>query len=132
VLVHQFHLYQLSHTLLQRPVVQGGHRLQQLIGKRAPNGRAQLRHGFHRGEAIEPRHERVLECRRDRQRRRRPGQRIARLPLLEEPGLQHHLGELFDEQRHAIGLRHDLFDDLGGQHPVVRHPADQLRNLWMR
>ena len=68
----------------------------------------------------------------NRQRGQGPGQRIALLPLLEQAGLQHHLGQLLHKQRHPIGLGHHLLDHLGGQRLAVRHPADHLRGLAPR
>ena len=60
----------------------------------------------------------------NRQRGQRLGQLIALLPLLEQPGLEHHLGQLLDKQRHAIGLGHDLRHNLRRQGLAVRHLGD--------
>ena len=51
--------------------------------------------------------------------------------VCEQPGLQHHLGELFDEQRHAVGLGHDLLQDFRGQRlpPVTR---STMSSVWLR
>ena len=66
------------------------------------------------------------------QRGQGPGQLIALLPLLEQAGFQHHLGQLLHKQRHAIGLGHHLLHHLGGQRLAVRHPAGQLGGLAPR
>ena len=65
----------------------------------------------------------------DGQRGQGSGQLIALLSLLEQPGLQHHLGQLFDKQGHAIGLGHNLRDDGGWQGLAVCHLADHLHGL---
>ena len=67
-----------------------------------------------------------------RQRGQGTGQLIALLALLEQPRLQHHLGQLLDEQRHPIGLGYHLLDDLGWQGLPVGHPVGHLRRLLTR
>ena len=58
-----------------------------------------------------------------------PGQRIALRLLLEQTGLQDHLGQLLDKQWHPIGLGHHLLEDLRRQRLAVCHPAGQLGGL---
>ena len=87
---------------------------------------------LHRRQAIQPRHQRVVQGGGNGQGRQGPGQLIALRPLLEQPGLQHHLGELFDKQRHPIGLGHHVLDHLSGQRLAVCHPAGQLGGLAPR
>ena len=90
---------------------------------------ADLRHLLDRGEAVEARHQRVVQGRRDRERRQRAGQLVAVAGIREQARFQHRLGQLLDEQRHAVGARHDLLDDLGRQRLVARDPCDQIRPL---
>ena len=70
-----------------------------------------------------------MQCGGNRQRGQGPGELIVLLTLLEQPGLQHHLGQLLDKQRHAIGLGDYLLDHLGWQGLAVRHPASHLGRL---
>ena len=65
------------HQLVQPPS-QGrprprGDGLQQLIGKLAPQGGPELRHGLHRRQAVQPRHQRVVQRGGNRQRGQGPG-----------------------------------------------------------
>jgi hypothetical protein len=71
-----------------------------------------LGQGLHRRQAVEPRHERVVQGGGDGQRVQGPGQRIALVPLLEQARLQHHLGQLLHKQGYPIRLGHDLLDHL--------------------
>ena len=64
--------------------------------------------------------------------RQRPRQLVASVDLFEEAGLQDHLRQLFDKQRHAIRLGDHLFDDFGGEHLAVCHPSTHLRRLVWR
>ena len=132
LLVQELRLHQLVQSPVQGVLVPRGDGLQQFIGKLAPQRRPELRQALHRRQAIQPRHQRVVQRGGNRQRGQGPGQLVALLPLLEQPGLQHHLGQLFDKQRHPIGLGHHLLDHLGGQRLAVRHPAGHLRGLAPR
>jgi hypothetical protein len=42
-------------------------------------------------------------------------------------GFQHRFGQLFDEQRHAVGARDDLVDDLFGETGIAGEPLNQRR-----
>ena len=53
---------------LQRVLIPGGDGLEQVIGKRAPQRGPELRQRLHRGETVQPRHERVMERGGNRQR----------------------------------------------------------------
>src|SRR5262249_34395023 len=122
---------------LLQPTPQGllvprGDGLQQLIGKLAPQRSPELRHALHSRQAIEPCHQRVVQRGRNRQRWEGTGQLIAVLALLEQAGLQHHLGQLLHKQRHPIGLRYHLPYDLRRQRLAVRYPAGHLRRLVPR
>ena len=95
-----------------RPV---GDRGEQLVAELAADHGADLRHLLDRREAVEAGHQRVVQGRRDRERRQRPGQLVAIAGVREQARFQHRLGQLLDEQRHAVGARHDLLDDLRRQ-----------------
>ena len=41
-----------------------------------------------------------------------PRQHIAVAGIVEQPAFEHRLGQLLDEQRHAVGVRDDLAQDL--------------------
>jgi hypothetical protein len=49
--------------------------------------------------------------------------------VLEEPGFQHRLGELLDEQRNAIGPDDNLVQDLFGQGLAGRKSRDNGRAM---
>ena len=129
LLIQELRLHQLLQPLSQGPLVPWRDGLQQLVGKLAPQRRPELCQAFHRGQAVQPRHQRVVQRGRNRQRGEEPGQLIALGLLLEQAGLQHHLRQLFDKQRHPIGLGHDLLDDLRGQGLAVGDLADHLHGL---
>jgi len=59
----------------------------------------------------------------------RTRERRVLLTRLEQVRLQHGLGEFFHEQRHAIGLRHDLLQHCGRQGLAARHPRHHLSAL---
>ena len=60
-----------------------------------------------------------------RERRQRPGQLVMVAGVGEQARLEHGLGQLLDEQRHAVGLGHDLRRDLVRQRLGADHPLDQ-------
>ena len=70
-----------------------------------------------------------MQRRRNGERRQRARQLVAIAGIREQPGFQHRLGQLFDEQRHAVGARHDLLDDFGRQRLVARDPRHQIGAL---
>jgi hypothetical protein len=55
-------------------------------------------------------------------RQQRTGQLVVIARVLEQARLEHRLGQLLDEQRHAVGLGHDLRRDLVRQGLVPDHP----------
>src|SRR5262249_33929458 len=65
--------------------VHGRYSLHQVIGESPPDDRAQLRHQFRRCQAIQPRHQRVVQRRGDRQRWQRACEVVAVLLLLSRP-----------------------------------------------
>ena len=88
-----------------------------------------LRDFLDRREAVEPGHQRVVQGRGDRKRRQGTGQLVTIAGIGQQARFQHRLGQLLDEQRHAVGARHDLLDDLRRQRLVARDPRDQIRAL---
>ena len=52
--------------------------------------------------------------------------------LLEQAGLQHHLGQLLHKQRHPVGLGYHLRHDLRWQRLAVGHTVGHLRRLLTR
>ena len=68
-LVQQLRLHQLVQPPLQGLFVPGGDGVQQGIGKLAPQRRPELRQALHRGQAVQPRHQRVVQRGGNRQRR---------------------------------------------------------------
>ena len=78
------------------------------MGELAADRGADLRHLLDGGEAVEARHQRIVQRRRDRERRQGAGELIAVAGVREQAGFEHRLGQLLDEQRHAVGLGYDL------------------------
>ena len=89
----------------------GDDRRQQIVGKLPADDRGNLGYVFDRSEAVETRHQRVLQRRRDRRWRQRALELIAVVLLPKHFQFEHRLGQLLKEQRHAFGLGHDLVQD---------------------
>ena len=98
--------------MLFRPI---GDRRKQLVRELAADDRPDLGDLLDRREAVEAGHQRVVKRRRDRERRQWAGQLVAVAGVREQARFQHRLGQLLDEQRHAVGARHDLVQHLAGQ-----------------
>ena len=64
---------------------------------------------------------------RDRERRQRARRQHRRDPVVATAGFEHRLGQLLDEQRHAVGALDDLVDDLAGKAGIAGEPLDQRR-----
>ena len=84
LLVQELRLHQLLQPPPQGALVPRRDGLQQLIGKLAPQRGPELRQALHRRQAIQPRHQRVVQRGGNRQRRQGTGQLIALLALLEQ------------------------------------------------
>ena len=63
-----------------------------------------------------------MQGRGDGQRRQRGGEDIGAVFLAQQAGFEHALGQLFHEQRYAVGLGNDLIEHLGRQR-LTRHDA---------
>jgi hypothetical protein len=100
-----------------------------LVGKLAPDRRTDLRDLLDRRETIEPRHQRVAQRERDRQRACAPSVFPAIANIPEVRGFQDRLGQLLDEQRHTVGLAEDLFYQVGGQGLAASQPRHHHRGL---
>ncbi len=59
-------------------------------------------------------------------------QRVLIAVLVQQSRLQHRLGQLLDEQRHAVGVGHDLLEDFRRQQPAPGHLGYQIRPLAPR
>ena len=99
------------------------------MGELAPERGADLGDLLDRGEAVEAGEQRVVQRRWDRERRQRAGQLPAVARVREQAQFQHGLGQLLDEQGHAVGARHDLRRDLVRQRLTAGHPVHQRRAL---
>jgi hypothetical protein len=129
LLVQKLRLHQLLQPPAQCLLVPRSDGLQQFIGKLAPQRGSELRQALHCRQAIQPRHQRIVQRVRNGQGGQGTGELIALLPRLEQAGVQDHLGQLLHKQRHAIGLGHHLRHDLCRQRLAVRHPASHLGGL---
>ena len=124
---YQLRPNQLGKRLLQRLPRQPGYRVQQLVGELATHHGADLSHLPHRRQSVEPRHQRCMQCRRNRHRGQRTIEHVVVVALLQQPGFEHGLGQLLDEQRHAIGTGEDLLHHLLGERFAGRDALDQRR-----
>ena len=96
------------------------HRLDQFIGKLAAEHRADLRNLLGgRPEPVEASHQRGMQGRRHRQRRKRCRRQHRGNPVSLRGAFQHRLGQLLDKQRHAVGALDDLRDDIGGERGIA-------------
>jgi hypothetical protein len=107
-------------------------RTQQHVGEFAADDRAHLRDLLCRPEPVEPRHQRILERRRDRQARQAAGHPVAAAgALFEDAHLQHRARQLLDEQRDAVGPRRDLRDQLGRDRAASDHLGDHVLDVGL-
>ena len=73
-----------------------------------------MRHHFDGRQAVQARHQRIVKRRRDRLEWQGARELVVLLPLLEQPGLQHGLGQFFHKQGDAIGPAHHLLEHRRG------------------
>ena len=93
------------------------------VREAAPDHRADLRHLARRAEPVEPRHQRLLQRRRDR------------LDAALLAALQQKPRHFLDEQRHAAGARGDVLDHVARQRVAggkLRHHVAHLRAIERR
>ena len=124
-------LDQLGQRLLERHLAEGREGRQQLVAEHAPERRGQLGDLLHRRELVEARHQRIVQRGRDRQRRQRAGQHVAVARIDQQVRLQDRLGQLLDEQRHAVGPGDDLLDHLERQRLAAGDALDHGGRLTM-
>ncbi|PBA12383.1 hypothetical protein CKJ70_08135 [Mycobacterium avium] len=129
LLVEKLGGYQLLQSLLQRAVVPRGDCFQQRIREFAPHGGTQLRQTPDRRQAVQACHQRVMQRAGNRQRREPARQRVPVFFLPQKAGFKDHLGELFNEQRHTVGLGDHLPHNLRRQLLALRNVANQLEHL---
>ena len=132
MLEQEFGAHQFGQSLAQFGLGHGRHGFDQLVGKLAAQRGCKLGDVPHRGEPVQPRHERVLQGGRNRQAARlgwavfrgAAGTQIVRF--------EHHFGQLFDEQGDAIGLDRDLLHQRRGQRPAPGHVLHHDRDVLAR
>jgi hypothetical protein len=103
--------------------------LEQLKGELATDHRGDLSDFACAAEPIQTGHERVVQGRRDRQGRQRTGELVAIARGDQQSRFEHHLGQLLDEQRYAVGALGDLLEDVGRNSPAVADPRDHVDDL---
>ena len=111
-------------------LVKPRNRPQHFVGKLPADCRPQLGHRFRSLHAVEPGIERVLQRRGDAQCRQRGGEFVAAVPFHKHVAFEDGLGELFQEQRHAIGLGDDMFYRLLRQILVAGDPANDFSGVF--
>ena len=124
----QFGFDQLAQTLCDLACWQRRCRSDQRVGKLAADCGARLRDLLDRRVAVEPRHQRILQRRGDRQERQRTDQRKTIVLLAQQTGFENRLGQFLDEQRHAVGAGYDLVRQPRRQW-FPRDAADHRRTL---
>ena len=129
--VDQFRLDQAGKRLVERRFVHRRHSPDQVVGEFAPQGGADLGNLPRARKPIKPRHQRILQSRRNCRLQQRSGQPVIPRLLAEHARLDDHFEELLDKQRHAVRLRHDVPDDLGRQRLAVQPPRYQLLGMQL-
>ena len=129
---NQFRFGQADQRVLQHRVRQAGDGGQDSIGKIASDGRADLQHLARGTEPVDPRHQRGLQRRRNRQVLCRLIEHVVIAGFVQSLALEHRLGQLFDEQRHAVGALDDLIEQSGRQFLSAGYMIDQHGPLALR
>jgi hypothetical protein len=96
------------------PARRSGNGAYQLVGEFAADRGADLGDLLDRRQPVETRGQRILQCRRNGERRQRPVDAPALRSGDEQAALEHRLGQFLDKERHAVGLGDDLRRHLGG------------------
>ena len=106
------------------------HRLDQFVAEFSTEHRTDLRDFPRRAaDPVEPGSQRRVQGRRNRQRGYRGCRQHRRQAVFLTDVFQHCLGQLLDEQRHAVGALDDLVGDLLGQRLAAGDLGDHLRTL---
>ncbi len=127
--VHELGVDELGEGVVELGPIELRHRHQQLLAETPPDGRRELGDLLDRRQPVEARHERVLQRCRYRQRRQRAVEGVAIAGIVEQSGLEHGLGQLLDEKRHAVGLLNDLIEQLVGQRLAAGDLENHVRGL---
>ena len=85
------------------------------MGELAADHGADLGELLDRGQPVEPRHQRIVQVRRDRKRRQRARKLVVIASVGHQARFEHCPGQLLEEQGHAVGTLQDLIQDLGRQ-----------------
>ena len=104
-------------------------RSKQLVIELAANTGSDLGHLLDRSKTVKPRHQRIVQRRRDRHGRDWPGEHVASAGVAEDPGFKHGLREFLGEKRHTLGPRQDLAEDLGGKRFAFGDAVDEYNHL---
>jgi hypothetical protein len=85
----------------------------------------------HGRQAVEPRHQRVVQARRDRERRQCPIEHIAVHFLAQQTALQHALGQFLDKQRHAAASSYRATSPISLQvsSPLLPRGTEEQRSV---
>ncbi len=130
--MNQLGVDQLAQHAIERIALDRRDRLQQRVRKFAADRSSDLRGFLDRRQAVEPRRQGVVQGRGDRKRRQRGCEHIRIVLLAQQLGFQHALGQFLHEQRHAVGLRHDLVEHFRRQFLARRHAIDHPQGLMAR
>src|SRR5262245_56269004 len=123
--VDELRVHELREGVLQRRIGDTRDRRQQLAGEGPAERRGHLRDFLYRRQAVQARHQRLVQRRRDRERRERPGEGVLVALVLEYARLQRRLRQLLDEERHAIGSRDGPLEDFIRQRLAAGYRLDQ-------
>ncbi len=126
---NQVRLDQLAQGVVEVGVRALGDRRQHGPRELPADGRADLRDLLDRRQAVEPGQERGLEGGRDRDRRQGTIGHIGVIGGPQGAAVEHGAGDLLDEQRHPVGVVHDLAQDRLGQALSAGHPLDHGLSL---
>ena len=121
---HELGLQQLVESTLKSVFIERRDHFQEVVSELAPDAGRDLGDFLDRGQPVKAGHERVLERRRDRQRRQGTRQLVMAASVLEQPGFEDGFGEFLDEQRHAIGLGQNLLENLLRKQLAAGYPVD--------
>ena len=133
VLEEEFGAHQFDQSLAQFGFGHGRDGVDQLVGKLAAQRGRKLGDVTHRGEPVQPRHERVLQGGGNRQAARFGGAVLRRAVAgAQVVRFEHHFGQLFHEQRDAVRLDRDLLHQCRGQRPAPGHVLHHDRDVLAR
>ncbi|HKN27959.1 MAG TPA: hypothetical protein VJY34_08760 [Roseiarcus sp.] len=95
----------------------------------AADTRSDLGNLLHWSETVEPRHQRIVQRRWDRQRRQWSNKHVTIAGITENPGFKNCFRELLGEKRHTLGPRQDLAEYFGGKRFALGDLAYEYNNL---